>query len=151
MSDHTPERIYLIPDGECGHVWCADPAPGLDMDPADAVAYVRADRIEAMEAERDQLRAILAAIEADGTEEHNAAVALRNENARLREALDFYACIDHYEGHKHAEPMEVRRDRGHRARAALDPTPETAEQCPSPRERTVTNPDGSTWVDKGWG
>ena len=46
MSDvlraKTPDRIYLIPDGEGGFMWCDHPAPGTDMDEADAVAYVRA-------------------------------------------------------------------------------------------------------------
>ena len=39
----TPETIYLIPDAEHGHVWCDDPAPGLGMDPEDAIEYRRAD------------------------------------------------------------------------------------------------------------
>jgi hypothetical protein len=39
----TPETIYLIPDTEHGHVWCDDPAPGLGMDPEDAIEYRRAD------------------------------------------------------------------------------------------------------------
>ncbi|SNY95517.1 hypothetical protein SAMN04488142_0017 [Halomonas sp. hl-4] len=40
------ERIYLIPDsseGQLGYVWCDDPAPGFDMDPSEAVEYVRKD------------------------------------------------------------------------------------------------------------
>lgn len=39
----TPETIYLIPDSEHGHLWCDDPAPGLGMDPEDAIEYLRAD------------------------------------------------------------------------------------------------------------
>ena len=46
MSD-TPEIIYLIPgediDGRMGWLWCDDPAPSHDHDPAEAVKYVRAD------------------------------------------------------------------------------------------------------------
>ena|SRR5690554_3961383 len=44
----TPETIYLIPgediDGQLGWLWCDDPAPSHDHDPADAVKYVRADK-----------------------------------------------------------------------------------------------------------
>lgn len=42
----APETIYLIPDaseGVLGYVWCDDPAPGIGMDPADAIEYRRAD------------------------------------------------------------------------------------------------------------
>jgi|GEM_PF-1163725 len=46
---NTPETIYLIPgedlDGVPAMVWCDDPAPSYANDPADAVKYVRADRI----------------------------------------------------------------------------------------------------------
>lgn len=45
--DKTPETIYLIPgediDGELGYLWCDDPAPSNDHDPAEAVEYVRVD------------------------------------------------------------------------------------------------------------
>lgn len=44
MSDTTPERIYLVPDDD-GHSWCEDPAPGIGMETADAVEYVRADAL----------------------------------------------------------------------------------------------------------
>lgn len=47
MTD-TPETIYLIPgedvDGAPAMVWCDDPAPGEDMDPEEAVKYIRADK-----------------------------------------------------------------------------------------------------------
>ena len=53
---NTPETIYLIQgeyDGEDGLVWCDDPAPSHDHDPAEAVKYIRADkhhdRIEELE------------------------------------------------------------------------------------------------------
>ena len=42
--DKAPDTIYLIPgeyDGERGLVWCDDPAPSNDHDPAEAVEYVR--------------------------------------------------------------------------------------------------------------
>lgn len=46
MSD-TPETIYLIPDSTegdlLGYLWCQDPAPGVGMDPRDAIEYRRAD------------------------------------------------------------------------------------------------------------
>ena len=45
---NTPETIYLIQgeyDGEDGLVWCEDPAPGVGIDPADAVKYIRADHV----------------------------------------------------------------------------------------------------------
>ncbi|WP_286872094.1 hypothetical protein [Spongiibacter sp.] len=47
MAD-TPETIYLIPgedvDGAPCMVWCDDPAPSRDHDPAEAVKYIRADK-----------------------------------------------------------------------------------------------------------
>lgn len=43
-----PETIYLIPgedlDGQLGWLWCNDPAPSHDHDPAEAVKYIRADK-----------------------------------------------------------------------------------------------------------
>lgn len=43
-----PETIYLIPsediDGVLGYLWCDDPAPSNDHDPAEAVEYVRKDK-----------------------------------------------------------------------------------------------------------
>lgn len=42
-----PETIYLIPgediDGSFGYLWCDDPAPSNDHDPAEAVEYARVD------------------------------------------------------------------------------------------------------------
>lgn len=53
MTD-TPETIYLIPgetwDSPEGLCWCDSPAPGAGMDPDDAVAYIRADKHEMVEA-----------------------------------------------------------------------------------------------------
>ena len=40
------ETIYLVPDASEGqrcYLWCDDPAPGLDMDPSEAVEYLRKD------------------------------------------------------------------------------------------------------------
>ncbi len=49
----TPETIYLIPgediDGHIGYLWCDDPAPSPDHDPAEAVKYVRAESARAIE------------------------------------------------------------------------------------------------------
>jgi len=54
---------------------------------ADAKADAR-KRIAELAAETTRLRGQLDAIEEDGTREHNAAVALRQEVARLREAIN---------------------------------------------------------------
>ena len=48
--------------------------------------------------------------------------AARAEVERLRAALDFYACIDHYQSYRAAEPYVVQKDQGRRARAALATT-----------------------------
>jgi predicted nuclease with TOPRIM domain len=40
------ETIYLVPgssEGQRCYLWCDDPAPGLDMDPSEAVEYLRKD------------------------------------------------------------------------------------------------------------
>tara|TARA_R100001039_G_C1851908_1_gene112606 strand:- start:1847 stop:2458 length:612 start_codon:yes stop_codon:yes gene_type:complete len=40
------ETIYLVPDaseGQLCYLWCDDPAPGLDMEPSEAVEYLRKD------------------------------------------------------------------------------------------------------------
>lgn len=39
--------------------------------------------------------------------------------AELEAALDFYACIDHYQTHNAVAPNVVQSDRGAKARAAL--------------------------------
>jgi len=43
----APEILYLIPgedlDGQIGYLWCDDPAPSPDHDPAEAVEYARVD------------------------------------------------------------------------------------------------------------
>lgn len=52
MSEEVkaPERIWLIPDGEGGFMWCDSPDPGADMDPADATEYVLLQSLTATEA-----------------------------------------------------------------------------------------------------
>lgn len=47
----TPEVIYLISDdlNQGEYVWCDDPVPCDEMDPADAVKYIRADLVENQE------------------------------------------------------------------------------------------------------
>jgi hypothetical protein len=69
-----------------------------------------ADEIEKLRADNTRLRESLGAAARD---------ALRDENARLRSALDFYACVDHYQIHNAAAPNVVQFDRGAKARAAL--------------------------------
>lgn len=41
------------------------------------------------------------------------------EIEKLRAALDFYACLDHYQTHNAVAPNVVQFDRGAKARAAL--------------------------------
>ena len=45
--------IYLIPDDEgAGHVWCQDPAPGIEMKEEDAIKYIRADLVDKRQAQQ---------------------------------------------------------------------------------------------------
>ena len=53
----APERIWLIPDGEHGFMWCDDPAPGIGMEPEDATEYVMADRLTASQARAEAAEA----------------------------------------------------------------------------------------------
>ena len=46
--------------------------------------------------------------------------ALQARVAELGAALDFYACVDHYQTHNAAAPNVVQFDRGAKARAALE-------------------------------
>lgn len=55
----------------------------------DMTAVVNADFARTLEAELAKAKAILASIEEDGTEEHNAAVRLRQELATERARLDW--------------------------------------------------------------
>jgi hypothetical protein len=45
--------------------------------------------------------------------------AFETEIEKLRAALDFYACLDHYQTHNAVAPNVVQFDRGAKARAAL--------------------------------
>lgn len=60
LRESATEMIYLVPDreeGQLGYVWCDDPAPGLDMDPSEAVEYVRKDVHDAaLEREQDKAK-----------------------------------------------------------------------------------------------
>lgn len=49
--------------------------------------------------------------------------ALEAENARLREGLDFYAWVDHYNSEEYRQSV-VAEDRGRRARALLQGGPD---------------------------
>ncbi|WP_278366918.1 hypothetical protein [Marinobacter salarius] len=55
--NEAPETIYLIPgediDGVMGYLWCDDPAPSNDHDPAEAVEYVRKDKHDAVQSKAD--------------------------------------------------------------------------------------------------
>ncbi len=82
--------------------------------------------LRSLAAERDALQAEVERLKAGGcardqgtTQFCAEAVTLKAENARLREALDFYACVDHYQIHNAAAPNVVQFDRGAKARAAL--------------------------------
>lgn len=58
------ETIYLVPDaseGQLCYLWCDDPAPGMNMDPAEAVEYLRKDVHESRVAELEERAAALAA------------------------------------------------------------------------------------------
>ena len=46
--------------------------------------------------------------------------ALQARVAELEGALDFYACVDHYQTHNAAAPNVVQFDRGAKARATLE-------------------------------
>ena len=60
----------------------------------DMTAVVNADFARTLEAELATAKAIIASIEEDGTEEHNAAVRLRRELAAERARLDYMSnCV----------------------------------------------------------
>jgi hypothetical protein len=62
-----------------------------------------------------------------GTDIPAMAAHIRAQDAevkRLREALDFYACVDHYPIERAQAPEVVRDDGGRRARGALSPAQE---------------------------
>jgi len=77
----TPETIYLIPDSEHGHLWCDDPAPGLGMDPEDAIEYRRADVVDATLAKQAKAaRNGMDAARSASTQEMKEAQRLRDES-----------------------------------------------------------------------
>ncbi|KXJ45840.1 hypothetical protein [Marinobacter sp. Hex_13] len=77
----TPETIYLIPDSEHGHLWCDDPAPGLGMDPKDAIEYRRADVVDATLAKQAKAaRNGMDAARSASTQEMKEAQRLRDES-----------------------------------------------------------------------
>ena len=98
---------------------------------AAAIRSLAAER-DALQAEKVNIQDDLASVERERAHQHgradrNAAEYAREqkkreqlqaENARLREALDFYACVDHYQIHNAAAPNVVQFDRGAKARAA---------------------------------
>lgn len=100
MSD-TPETIYLIPDaseGVLGHVWCDDPAPGIGMDPEDAIEYRRADtvddeltaakaRIAELEKALEPLADIVTAFDEKYYDHHQQLVLMEAGDARRAAAL----------------------------------------------------------------
>ena len=57
IVSELPRRIYLLPGtGDKGETtWCDSPAPGSEMDEADAVAYVRADVVTALRTALEQI------------------------------------------------------------------------------------------------
>lgn len=52
-----PETIYLIAGSDPDELlWCDDPDPSNDHDPADAIEYVRADKVDELRAQVERLR-----------------------------------------------------------------------------------------------
>lgn len=46
IGQEAPPSLYLVPgdfEGEPALLWCEDPAPSNQMDPAEAVKYIRVD------------------------------------------------------------------------------------------------------------
>lgn len=60
---NRPEMIYLVEgehDGEIVDLWCEDPAPSSYHRAEDSTRYIRADVVEALEAEVEALKSSLA-------------------------------------------------------------------------------------------
>ena len=73
----------------------------------------------------DDLEALVARLRSGSTYDDRAdgadlIEALQARVAELKGALDFYACVDHYQIHNAAAPNVVQFDRGAKARAALE-------------------------------
>lgn len=61
MTRH-PERIWLLPGAGGETLWCDNPAPGIEMDEADAVEYVRANlqaTLRGLQAKNNRLRDLM--------------------------------------------------------------------------------------------
>lgn len=115
---------------------CLDAAASIEALVADLAAErARADRAEAANVDtvwlvkdHERLEAALRELgkhpeecddESGACVSHLAYEDVKADRDRLRAALDFYACVDHYHGDKYAAPNVVQCDKGERARAAL--------------------------------
>jgi sugar phosphate isomerase/epimerase len=63
--------------------------------------------------------------------------ALRAEVERLRKALDFYACVDHYKRLLSCAPNVVQDDGGKKARAAITPAEDAVLDAAKRRSHTI--------------
>ena len=64
MIDDAPKIIWLLPHGDEQRCWCDHPDPSGMGHEDEADEYIRADLVEALEAENQRLRATLSAITA---------------------------------------------------------------------------------------
>ncbi|QVW08754.1 hypothetical protein CBW1004CProp1_gp3 [Phage CBW1004C-Prop1] len=99
--NETPEIIYLIPDaseGVLSHVWCDDPAPGLGMDPEDAIEYRRADvtdaALAAAEARIAELESYNVGLATESHQQQERIVALEKALERIKARSDAYVDAD---------------------------------------------------------
>ena len=123
MADQSerPERIWLLHEmgDEGSDVWCDDPAPNHPtLDQPDSTEYVRADALDARDAEIEMLREEKR--QAD-ERQHYTVTILEAEIARLREAGQMaLAAFDHLN-------------------ASQPPNRRTTEfHCPVPEESQIT-------------
>lgn len=88
MSDDLVERLLAkdIDDDDPSSVVFATHINPDGPEAAELIRALTAER-DRLAAENEGLEAQIAAIEEDGTQEHNEAIRLRGENARLREGL----------------------------------------------------------------
>lgn len=81
------------------------------------------DEAAALQARADRNAAGFARVDAEAERAkflHKQEIAsLQKRIAELEVALDFYACVDHYQTHNAVAPNVVQTDRGAKARAAL--------------------------------
>jgi hypothetical protein len=96
----------------------------IRCDPAPDGSWVMFRDVEALQARADRNAAGFARVDAEAERAkflHKQEIAaLQKHVAELQAALDFYACIDHYQTHNAAAPNVVQFDRGAKARAALE-------------------------------